>query len=167
MNGTLKLGLIAAGLSVALLATRGSKWQPPEKAAQYIDAIRQAERTHGLPHNLLARLLYQESRYRDDIIEGRLKSSAGAVGIAQFLPGTAQEMGVDLFDGDPLDDIDGAARYLRRWFDYFGKWPLALAAYNWGPGNVRRAVETGMPMTQWPTETQKYVTEIMSDAGLV
>lgn len=60
------------------------QWEPPPAAAPFLDTIYSTERAQGIPHNLLARLLYQESHFRSDIINGTTVSPAGAVGIAQF-----------------------------------------------------------------------------------
>jgi len=135
-------------------------WSAPARAAPYLDAINAAEQKHGLPSGLLLRQLYQESAYRPDIITGRLKSSAGAVGIAQFLPATAADMGVDPLD--PTSSIDGAARYMRSLFNALGTWPAALAGYNWGIGNVRRK-----GIAAAPAETRKYVASIVADVPTI
>jgi len=136
-----------------MLATR---WTPPETADQYLEEIAKAERTHGLPRDLLARLIYQESRFRQDIITGQVKSSAGAVGIAQIVP--RWHPNVDPLN--PVESIHYAARYLKQLRDQFGSYRLALAAYNWGPGNVKKY---GTQFDKWPTETKNYVTQIMGD----
>lgn len=130
-------------------------WRPP---AQYADMIAQAEARHGIPADMLARLLYQESRYRADIISGKTRSPVGALGIAQFMPATAAEMGINPLD--PAQAIDGAARYLARLFSIFGNWSEALAAYNWGQGNVKRK-----GLAAAPAETRTYYTAILSDVN--
>jgi soluble lytic murein transglycosylase-like protein len=68
-------------------------------------------------------------------------------------------MGVDPLNTD--SSIDGAARYLRRLYDGTGTWAGALAAYNWGIGNVRRR---GLDAA--PAETREYVSAILGDVGL-
>lgn len=130
-------------------------WRPPE---QYAGLIAQAEQRYGIPEDMLARLLYQESRYRADIISGAKRSPVGALGIAQFMPATAAEMGIDPLN--PAQAIDGAGRYLARLYTMFGNWSEALAAYNWGPGNVRRK---GLAVA--PNETQTYYTSILADVN--
>jgi soluble lytic murein transglycosylase-like protein len=130
-------------------------WKPPAKYAQ---AIAAAEARHGIPADMLARLLYQESRYREDIITGKTRSSVGAIGIAQFMPATAAEMGIDPLD--PFQSIDGAGRYLRRLYTSLGSWTRALAAYNWGIGNVQRK---GLAVA--PTETVNYYSQILGDVN--
>ena len=134
--------------------------------ARYRPAVDAAERANGIPTGLLGRLLYQESHYRTDIITGQVKSAAGAVGIAQFLPSTAAEVGIDPFD--PVQSINGAGRYLRRLFDRFGDWSLALMAYNWGQGNVAAYLSTGRGAKgqTLPAETSNYVAQIAGDVGL-
>ena len=133
-----------------------SSWKLPAAAAPYAETIARAESDNGLPAGLLGRLLQQESGFRQDIIDGRTRSSAGAIGIAQFTPDTAKGAGVDPLD--PVSAINGAGRYLRQLFDQFGSWPQALAAYNWGPGNVKRK-----GIAKAPPETRAYVARITSD----
>jgi soluble lytic murein transglycosylase-like protein len=128
----------------------------PAAAAPYAEPIARAEDRYGLPSSLLARVLHQESRFRPDVISGATRSRAGALGIAQFMPATAAELGVDPLN--PLQAIDGAARYLRTLFDRLGDWPSALAAYNWGIGNVQRR-----GLARAPAETRAYVNEITAD----
>jgi soluble lytic murein transglycosylase-like protein len=134
-------------------------WTPPSSAAPYQAAIAAAEEANGLPHNVLARLIYQESRFRDDIISGATVSPAGAQGIAQFMPATAAELGVDPLD--PFASIAAAGRYLRWLYNQTGDWRQALAAYNWGIGNVKRR---GLRLA--PLETRRYVAGIAGDIGL-
>ena len=130
-------------------------WKPP---AKYADTIAMAEAQNGIPPNMLARLLYQESRYREDIITGKTRSPVGALGIAQFMPATAREMGIDPLN--PPQAINGAARYLARLYDKFGNWTEALAAYNWGSGNVQRK-----GLANAPTETRNYFVQILADVN--
>ena len=155
--------IIAVGalLVVGSLVIPRKAWALPANAIKYADDITAAERIEQLPPSLLARLLYQESRYRDDIISGRLKSSAGAIGIAQIVP--RWHPNVDPYN--PRDSIFYAAGYLRDLYDQFGSWARALAAYNYGPGNLRKAINANGD--NWiavvPTETQNYVTQILGD----
>lgn len=130
-------------------------WRAPQVYAQ---TIATAEWRYGIPAMLLERLLWQESRYRADVIDGRVRSPAGALGIAQFMPATAAELGIDPLN--PTQAIDGAARYLRSLYGQFGNWTEALAAYNWGMGNVaRRGLDAA------PRETRNYWTSILADVN--
>lgn len=130
--------------------------------AKYRPAIESAERASGLPAGLLARLLKAESSYLTSIITGARKSSAGAIGIAQFMPATAAEWKVDPYD--PLSSIAGAARYLKWLYSQLGTWTQAVAAYNHGIGNVRSKVRTyGTEWTTYlPKETRDYIGKIIA-----
>lgn len=154
------IGLTAGGVMVT---TRKWPGQAPEKYRNYITA---AELREGLPHNLLARLLWQESRYREDIITGKTVSPAGAMGIAQIVP--RWHPGVDPLD--PFASIDYAARYLRDLRQQMGSWPHALAAYNWGIGNLNRAINNyggANALLYAPKETRNYVADITGDLPAV
>jgi soluble lytic murein transglycosylase-like protein len=109
-----------------------------------------AARLYGLHPGLLEAVAWQESRGRMSAV-----SHKGALGVMQLMPGTAAELGVSATD--LADNIRGGAIYLRRQIDRFGSVPLALAAYNAGPGAVMRY--RGIPPYR---ETQDYVTKIMS-----
>ena len=78
-------GLLGEGMDIVTKAT-ASLWEPPAAAAPYIGLIHSTEDRNGIPRNMLARLLWQESRFRTDIITGRVKSSAGALGIVHIGP---------------------------------------------------------------------------------
>lgn len=106
-------------------------------------------REQGVPEDLFLKLVRQESGFNPKAV-----SRAGAIGLAQLMPGTAQGLGVDPFD--PVQNLTGGARYLKQQFTKFGRWDLALAAYNAGPGAVARY--GGIPPFK---ETQGYVKKIM------
>ncbi len=134
-----------AGASVGL-----PEWVPARYRAQILSASLQ----HGLPPALLAALLRAESGFDPTVV-----SSAGAQGIAQFMPATAREVGLsDPFDPDQA--IPAAAALLAGHMRTFGSASLALAAYNAGPGAVRRY--GGVPPY---AETQAYVVKVMALAG--
>lgn len=105
----------------------------------------------GVPVRLFDALIAQESRYRPFA-----RSSAGAMGLAQLMPATARELGVEN-PWDPLQNLRGGARYLRNQIDRFGTWELALAAYNAGPARVVRY--GGIPPF---SETRTYVRTVMA-----
>ena len=94
-----------------------------------------------------------ESAYRQDAI-----SSAGAIGLGQLMPATARDLGVD--PRDPLQNLDGSARYLAIMLETFGDPHLALAAYNAGPDAVRQY--GGVPPYR---ETQNHVARVMAVAA--
>lgn len=142
--------------SIGATPPASSSWTWPAGAEPYRETIVRSAQGQGISPDLLARVLYQESRFRPEIIDGRKRSTAGASGIAQFMPATAAGFGID--PTDPSQAIPAAARYLRSLYDRFGSWPQALAGYNWGQGNVaRRGIEAA------PLETRRYVAEILGD----
>lgn len=120
------------------------------KETLYEPLIRRAEARYRLPPRLLQALVWQESRFNPMAI-----SPAGAAGLAQLMPATARELGVTNRH-DPAQNIDGGARYLRQMLDKFGAIHLALAAYNAGPGAVRKA--GGVPRNG---ETPNYVKRVL------
>jgi len=117
----------------------------------YLRLARSAATKHGVPVGLFLRLIEQESGWNAAAV-----SSKRALGLAQLMPDTASELGVD--PDDPFQNLDGGARYLRAQFEAFGTWPLALAAYNAGPGAVAR--HSGIPPF---AETQNYVLVIWGE----
>lgn len=123
---------------------------PPEHQAHL---IREAERLQ-IPLELAVAMLHQESAGREDAL-----SPAGAYGYMQLMPGTARELGVDM--SDPLQNITGGLTYIRQQMSKFGSLPLALAAYNAGPGAVSEY--GGIPPY---AETQDYVKKILGRVGL-
>ena len=102
----------------------------------------------GVDPELALRLVYQESRGKQSA-----GSEKGAKGLTQLMPGTAEEMGVDI--NDARDNFIGGMKYLKKMTDQFGL-ELGLAAYNAGPGNV--AKYEGVPPFK---ETQDYLRIIL------
>lgn len=115
----------------------------------FADLFQRAAAARGLDAALLAAVARTESGFDTGAV-----SRAGAQGLMQFMPATAAAMGVDPWD--PASAIDGAARYLRRELDRFGRLDLAVAAYNAGPAAVQG--NGGIP--PFP-ETQAYVRKVL------
>jgi hypothetical protein len=107
----------------------------------------------GVDPNLFLRLVKQESGFNPNA-----RSPVGAQGLAQLMPATARELGVDPLD--PMQNLAGGAKYFRQQMDRFQDPALALAAYNAGPSRVAKA--GGIPNI---AETQNYVRAIMGGAG--
>jgi cell wall-associated NlpC family hydrolase len=118
-------------------------------AAPYAALFNAAGARHGIDPRVLSAVAKVESGYNPQAV-----SSAGARGLMQFMPATAAGMGIDPLD--PAQAIDGAARYLATQQRDFGSLELALAAYNAGPGAVRRF--GGVPPY---AQTQAYVQKVM------
>lgn len=120
------------------------------------DTVAQAAQSNDLPVPFFISLLFQESRFKPGVV-----SSAGAQGIAQFMPGTAASMGLEN-PFDPLQAIPASARLLRNLMARFGNLGLAAAAYNAGP---RRIQEWLAKKGKLPEETKGYVKTITGRAA--
>ena len=121
-------------------------------AETYEAEIAAAAKKYNLPEKLITSVIKQESNFN-----ASATSAAGASGLMQLMPATARYLGVsDRFD--PAQNIMGGAKYLRQMLDQFdNNVETALAAYNAGPGNVKKY--GGIPPFQ---ETQNYVKKIMN-----
>lgn len=138
------------------LSPQPSKKQRVDKAygssmarGNYDEIIEKASKVHGVDQDLIRSVIRTESGFRPGST-----SSKGAMGLMQLMPGTARDMGVtDPYD--PYENIMGGTRYLKKMLDrYDGDTGKALAAYNWGPGNVDRKTRT------MPEETRNYVSRV-------
>ena len=113
------------------------------------DALETAAATERVDLALLQAVAWTESRYNPGAT-----SSEGARGLMQLLPGTAKALDVEN-PLDPYQSARGGARFLHQLLDkYNGNVETALAAYNWGPGNV----DSGKP---WPRATRNYINSIL------
>lgn len=112
-----------------------------------------------LPSGLPGAVAQVESGNRQYDANGNpIISSAGAIGIMQLEPATAADLGVDPYD--PAQNVEGGTRYLQQLYNQFGGNPEnTLAAYNWGPGNVERALQTGQP---FPASVMQYVRNVLA-----
>jgi soluble lytic murein transglycosylase-like protein len=132
-----------------------SSGAPTGGATSFGPQIDAAASSNGIDPALLKGLVEQESGFNP-----AARSGAGALGLTQLMPGTAASLGVT----DPLDPVQslqGGARYLRQQLDRFGgDERLALAAYNAGPGAVARY--GGVPPY---AETQGYVSNVLAKAA--
>ena len=110
--------------------------------------VLEAAYAHGLPMDFFKKLIWQESRFKPHAV-----SRAGAQGIAQFMPGTAEWRGLaDPFNAS--EALQESARWLRELWLEFGNLGLAAAAYNAGPGRVSRWLSGRSSL---PAETRDYV----------
>lgn len=115
------------------------------------DMVAKAAQRNDLPVPFFIRLLFQESKFKPGAV-----SRTGAQGIAQFMPETADAVGLDN-PFDPLQAIPASARLLRNLFEQFGNLGLAAAAYNAGPKRIHDWLARKGKL---PEETQGYVKTI-------
>ena len=118
---------------------------------EFCEALAEAAEASDIPVAFFARLLWQESKFKHDAT-----SHVGAQGVAQFMPRTAAEMGLD----DPFDPrkaLPASAKFLRKLHDQFGNLGLAAAAYNAGSGRIQNWLAKRGPL---PDETRNYVRKI-------
>lgn len=142
-----------------------------ERAGRYRDMIAKALHDQGVPQDLIY-LAVAESGFQPQVVNG----SSGAGGMWQFMPfrGAYGLERNGFFDErfDPEQSTIAYAKYMKELYNQFGDWYLAMAAYNWGPGNVQRAVaRTGYAdfwqlyrLNALPAETRSYVPGIIAAA---
>jgi len=125
----------------------------PENVRRWAPLINEMAQKYGVPPRLIAAVIQQESGG----INGR-SSSVGAHGLMQLMPATARGLGVTN-SSDPRQNIEGGTKYLASMLRQFnGNVSLALAAYNAGPGNVKKY--GGIPPF---AETRNYVSRITAN----
>ena len=134
-----------------------AKPEAPGEAQQSMCLLLEsAARANGLPVEFFARVIWQESRFRADAVGPLTRSGKRALGIAQFMPGTAAER--NLLDPlNPIEALPKSAEFLRDLRQQFGNLGLAAAAYNAGPRRVQEWLAGTGPM---PQETRNYVSAI-------
>ena len=165
------------------LVTRHEQWYASrpdyiermvDRSRMYIFHIVEELELRGMPTEL-ALLPYIESAFNPQAV-----SSAKAAGMWQFMPGTGRDFRLTqtIFRDDRravLDSTRAALDYLQKLHNMFGDWHLALAAYNWGQGNVRRAIErnqaaglgTGYLDINMPAETRNYVPKLQAVKNII
>lgn len=128
-------------VSTSLKADRGGQWLDP--------LIEKASRRYGVDAGLIKAVIKAESGFNPNAV-----SHAGAQGLMQLMPGTARSLGVtDSFD--PEQNVMGGTKFLRDLLNrYNGDVDSALAAYNWGPGNVDKRPD------RLPRETRDYLVRV-------
>ena len=136
----------------------------PPAARLYVRQLKSVFVQEGVPAELVW-LAEVESRF-----EPQARSPAGAAGLFQLMPDTAELLGLSLSPRDdrvePVKSARAAAQYLKYLYDKFGDWRLAIAAYNAGEGRVRRLLDQydahsyDEIASRLPAETQMYVPKV-------
>jgi hypothetical protein len=148
---TVPTELIEAELA-ALREPEGPPMPPPDVPMDSLcHTLASAAQAHGIPAGFFARLIWQESKFKQRVV-----SHAGAQGVAQFMPAVAAERGLrDPFDA--LAALPHSARFLKEHVETFGNLGLAAAAYN---GGARRVMDWLARRGSLPQETRQYVKSI-------
>jgi hypothetical protein len=130
-------------------------------SASVSQLIANAAAKYGVPSQVAMEVAVQESGLNPNAV-----SPVGAQGVMQLMPATAAQFGVT----DPLNpqqNVNAGVQYLSQLYSQYGSWDLALAAYNWGPGNLNNAIaqNPSNPISLAPAETQNYVSSVLTGAG--
>jgi soluble lytic murein transglycosylase-like protein len=141
-----------------------SAGQPASTVATWRPYIREASLRFGVPVAWIERVMQAESRGRAVQDGGPIRSSAGALGLMQLMPGTWSDMraklGLGIDPDDPRDNILAGTFYLRLMYDRFG-YPGLFAAYNAGPARYADYLEGRASL---PRETVGYLASVAPDA---
>jgi hypothetical protein len=127
-------------------------------ASIYSPYANQMANQYGISPTLFSNLITQESAWNPSAI-GPVTRFGSAIGLTQLLPSTAAGLGVNPYD--PYQNIEGGAKYLSQMIGKYGREDYALAAYNWGPGNVDNWISRGASYAGLPNETQNYLYKIL------
>jgi soluble lytic murein transglycosylase-like protein len=122
--------------------------------------VESAARASDLPLEFFARVIWQESRFQSNAVGPTTRNGERAQGIAQFMPGTANERRL-LDPFDPVQALPRSAEFLSELRNQFGNLGLAAAAYNAGPRRVQQWLAGRGSM---PAETRNYVSAITGSA---
>jgi hypothetical protein len=161
LDAFLNMGEFApAPISRELPETPQEESTAPTRAplSSYDEAFQRAESQYGLPNGLLSTMGYQESRFNPNAVNQK----SGATGILQFIPSTAKEYKID--PRDPYASINAAGQKMAGLVKYYnGDVAKAVAAYNYGEGNLNRAIKAAGDnwISAIPEETQGYLSNVL------
>lgn len=151
---------IATGVEDVHAAISG--WKSVGKGPQWVPVLNAAESLYSIPTDVLARIAYQESRFRQDVIDGTKRGGAGELGIMQLLPPYYSSINapIPFSPQDTSAQITEAAQELARLYTHYGNWGLSVAAYNDGQGNIDRYLAGQHAL---PKSTADYVAAVFTD----
>lgn len=135
-------------------------WLDEGDGPVWVPVLKVAEAQWKIPELLLCRIAYQESRFRHDIIVGG-PNPENCIGLMQLNRTYYPNAGPD-----PSKDIQDAAQLLRSDYTRFNDWQLAVASYDWGPGNVHKWLANGGDPKALPQETLNYVADVNTDVPI-
>lgn len=141
----------AESADTATIANKGDESRRVQQSICLL--LESAARSNGLPIEFFVRLIWRESRFRPGAVGPKTRSGRHALGIAQFMPGTAAERNL-LDPFNPIEALPKAAEFLKDLRNQFGSLGLAAAAYNAGPARVRAWIAGAASM---PAQTRAYV----------
>lgn len=146
-------------------------WKDEEDGPKWVPILNEAEVAFGIPTDLLARIAYQESSFIPGQIDGTIASSVGALGLMQLMPQFFDSVKVPrpFTDADTNAQIKQSATLLVSLYHRFGDWQVAVAAYNWGGGNVHADyIKDGdeYVLSDMPSQTQNYVKKVFGDVPI-
>ena len=158
IGDTAKPAKLSKGTRTESVDAAGKTWQTSELQ----NIARDQAIAHGIPEDGYKALIHAESAW-----DPQAGSPAGAKGLAQFMDPTAKEEGVD--SSDVNSSLSGGAKYLAKLREQTESWEEAIAAYNWGIGNVQKfkkanggefPVDKIVNKGKDPNETRNYVTKL-------
>jgi soluble lytic murein transglycosylase-like protein len=136
-------------------------WKNAGDGPLWVPALNAAEVQFGIPADLLARIAYQESHFRTDIISGAVASPAGALGLMQLMPQYFASVRVPrpFSASDTLAQIQEAGQLLANDYASLQDWSQAVAAYNAGLSTIQK----GNASAANKAGTAAYVAQILAD----
>jgi soluble lytic murein transglycosylase-like protein len=99
---------------------------------EHVMMVTNAAQKWGVPQMIMHNLVKTESNWNPNAVNKK----SGASGMFQFMPASAKSFGIDPFNVE--QSANASAKYLAQMHDEFGNWPMAVAGYNAGPGNVKK-----------------------------
>ncbi|MGB0863465.1 MAG: transglycosylase SLT domain-containing protein [Saprospiraceae bacterium] len=161
--------LVKAHIKAAIERRRSSTETIIGRSAIYFPIFENALIRHGVPTDLKYLAMVESA------LNASATSPVGAAGLWQFMRGTGRQYNLRITKyvderNDPYMSSDAAARYLQDLYERYNDWPLAIAAYNCGPGRVNKAIKKASSSDYWqiirylPKETRNYVPAFIAAA---